>query len=70
MTTKTDVPDILSELESVEMHAIVTSEIVLEIFRVIIWQVLTPEVEDPRPWCEIISNGQLFIQNFHFSKKI
>ena len=64
----TDVPDILRELESVEMHAIQTSG---NCIRNISCDHLAginnkEEVEDPRPWCEIIRQWSTFHPEFSF----
>ena len=62
-----DVPKILEELANVEMHAIQTSgncirNISCDHFAGINKQ----EVEDPRPWCEIIRKWSTFHPEFSF----
>jgi sulfite reductase (NADPH) hemoprotein beta-component len=50
-----DVPDILAELAHVEMHAIQTSgNCVRNVTADHLAGVAADEIEDPRPWCEII----------------
>ncbi len=50
-----DVPDILAELAAVEMHAIQTSgNCIRNITSDHLAGVAPDELEDPRPWCEII----------------
>ena len=63
----TDVPDILSELESVEMHAIQTSgNCIRNISCDHLAGINNQEVEDPRPWCEIIRKWSTFHPEFSF----
>ena len=62
-----DVPDILSELESVEMHAIQTSgNCIRNISCDHLAGINNQEVEDPRPWCEIIRQWSTFHPEFSF----
>ena len=50
-----DVPDMLADLASVEMHAIQTSGNCIRNVTADHWAgVAADEIEDPRPWCELI----------------
>jgi sulfite reductase (NADPH) hemoprotein beta-component len=50
-----EVPDILADLASVEMHAIQTSgNCIRNVTADHLAGVNTDEIEDPRPWCEIV----------------
>ena len=63
----TDVPKILEELASVEMHAIQTSgNCIRNISCDHLAGVNNEEVEDPRPWCEIIRQWSTFHPEFSF----
>src|SRR6202045_3686745 len=62
-----DVPDILAELASVEMHAIQTSgNCVRNITSDHLAGVTPNEIEDPRPWCEIIRQWSSFHPEFTY----
>ena len=62
-----EVPDILRELESVEMHAIQTSgNCIRNISCDHLAGINSEEVEDPRPWCEIIRQWSTFHPEFSF----
>ena len=62
-----DVPDILSELSKVEMHAIQTSgNCIRNISTDHFAGVCEGEVDDPRPWCEIIRKWSTFHPEFSF----
>ena len=62
-----DVPDILAELASVEMHAIQTSgNCIRNITSDHLAGVTPDELEDPRPWCEIIRQWSTFHPEFSF----
>ena len=55
-----DVPDILAELAGVQMHAIQTSDNCIRNITTDELAGARPgEVEDPRPWCEIIRQWSL-----------
>ncbi len=63
----TDVPDILDELSKVEMHAIQTSgNCIRNISADHLAGITNEEVEDPRPWCEIIRKWSTFHPEFSF----
>jgi len=63
----TDVPKILSELASVEMHAIQTSgNCIRNISSDHLAGISKEEIEDPRPWCEIIRKWSTFHPEFSF----
>ncbi len=62
-----DVPDILDELASVEMHAIQTSgNCIRNITSDHFAGAAEDEVEDPRPWCEIIRQWSTLHPEFSF----
>ena len=62
-----EVPDILRELESVEMHAIQTSgNCIRNISCDHLAGINSEEVEDPRPWCEIIRQWSTLHPEFSF----
>ena len=62
-----DVPKILRELAKVEMHAIQTSgNCIRNISADHLAGLLEEEVEDPRPWCEIIRQWSTFHPEFSF----
>src|ERR1700691_5138913 len=62
-----DVPDILAELATVEMHAIQTSgNCIRNITSDHLAGVTSNELEDPRPWCEIIRQWSTFHPEFSF----
>ncbi len=62
-----DVPDILSELAEVEMHAIQTSgNCIRNVSCDHLAGINSEEVEDPRPWCEIIRKWSTFHPEFSF----
>ncbi len=61
------VPDILAELASVEMHAIQTSgNCIRNTTTDQFAGVAEDEIEDPRPWCEIIRQWSTFHPEFAF----
>jgi sulfite reductase (NADPH) hemoprotein beta-component len=61
------VPDILAELAEVEMHAIQTSGNCIRNITSDHLAGITPnELEDPRPWCEIIRQWSTFHPEFSF----
>ena len=63
----TDVPQILSDLSEVEMHAIQTSgNCIRNISSDHFAGICDDEVEDPRPWCEIIRKWSTFHPEFSF----
>ena len=63
----TDVPKILGELASVEMHAIQTSgNCIRNISCDHLGGLNNEEIEDPRPWCEIIRQWSTFHPEFSF----
>lgn len=63
----TDVPDILEELSEVEMHAIQTSgNCIRNISSDHFAGICDDEVQDPRPWCEIIRKWSTFHPEFSF----
>jgi sulfite reductase (NADPH) hemoprotein beta-component len=62
-----DVPDILADLASVEMHAIQTSGNCIRNTTSDHLAGVTPnELEDPRPWCEIIRQWSTFHPEFTY----
>ena len=62
-----DVPKILEELASVEMHAIQTSgNCIRNISCDHLAGITKEEVEDPRPWCEIIRQWSTFHPEFTY----
>ena len=62
-----DVPKILNELADVEMHAIQTSgNCIRNISSDHLAGLTMDEVEDPRPWCEIIRKWSTFHPEFSF----
>jgi sulfite reductase (NADPH) hemoprotein beta-component len=62
-----DVPAILDELASVEMHAIQTSgNCIRNITSDPFAGVATGEIEDPRPWCELLRQWSTFHPEFAF----
>lgn len=62
-----DVPDILQELADVEMHAIQTSgNCIRNTTTDQFAGVAIDEVEDPRPWCELIRQWSTFHPEFAF----
>ena len=62
-----DVPKILEELANVEMHAIQTSgNCIRNISCDHLAGINNEEVEDPRPWCEIIRKWSTFHPEFSF----
>jgi sulfite reductase (NADPH) hemoprotein beta-component len=61
------VPDILEKLASVEMHAIQTSgNCIRNVTTDQFAGVATDELEDPRPWCEIIRQWSTFHPEFAY----
>ena len=63
----TEVPKILNELANVEMHAIQTSgNCIRNVTSDHFAGLLDDEVEDPRPWCEIIRKWSTFHPEFSF----
>jgi sulfite reductase (NADPH) hemoprotein beta-component len=62
-----EVPDILAELASVQMHAIQTSgNCIRNTTTDQFAGVAVDEIEDPRPWCEIIRQWSTFHPEFAF----
>ena len=62
-----EVPDILAELASVQMHAIQTSgNCIRNTTTDQFAGVAADEIEDPRPWCEIIRQWSTFHPEFAF----
>ncbi len=62
-----EIPDILEELAEVEMHAIQTSgNCVRNITTDEFAGVAPDEVEDPRPWCELVRQWATFHPEFAF----
>ena len=62
-----DVPDILADLAAVEMHAIQTSgNCIRNITSDPLAGVAPEELEDPRPWCEIIRQWSTFHPEFTY----
>ena len=63
-----EVPDILAELAEVEMHAIQTSGNCIRNTTSDHLAGVTPdELEDPRPWCELIRQWSTFHPGIHLS---
>src|ERR1700761_4427700 len=61
------VPDILAELAEVEMHAIQTSgNCIRNVTSDHLAGVAADELEDPRPWCEIIRQWSTFHPEFNY----
>ena len=62
-----DVPDMLEELAEVEMHAIQTSgNCIRNVTADVRAGVAADEIEDPRPWCEIIRQWSTLHPEFSF----
>jgi len=62
-----DVPEILDRLAAVEMHAIQTSGNTIRNVTTDQWAgVAVDEIEDPRPWCEIIRQWSTLHPEFSF----
>ncbi|HEX3848811.1 MAG TPA: nitrite/sulfite reductase [Steroidobacteraceae bacterium] len=62
-----EVPDILAELAEVEMHAIQTSGNCIRNTTSDHLAGVTPdEIEDPRPWCELIRQWSTFHPEFNY----
>ena len=62
-----EIPEILKELSEVEMHAIQTSgNCIRNISCDHLAGITHDEVEDPRPWCEIIRKWSTFHPEFSF----
>jgi sulfite reductase (NADPH) hemoprotein beta-component len=62
-----DVPDILADLATVEMHAIQTSgNCIRNVTSDHLAGVTPDELEDPRPWCEIIRQWSTFHPEFAY----
>ena len=62
-----EVPEILNELSKVEMHAIQTSgNCIRNISSDHLAGITNEEIEDPRPWCEIIRKWSTFHPEFSF----
>jgi sulfite reductase (NADPH) hemoprotein beta-component len=62
-----DVPDILADLAAVEMHAIQTSgNCIRNVTSDHLAGVTADEIEDPRPWCEIIRQWSSFHPEFTY----
>ena len=62
-----DVPDILADLASVQMHAIQTSGNCIRNITTDEFAGVNPqEIEDPRPWCEIIRQWSTFNPEFAY----
>ena len=62
-----DVPDILAELAAVEMHAIQTSgNCIRNVTSDPLAGAVPDELEDPRPWCEIIRQWSTFHPEFTY----
>src|SRR5271156_6857487 len=62
-----DIPDILADLAEVEMHAIQTSGNCIRNITSDHLAGITPnELEDPRPWCEIIRQWATFHPEFSY----
>jgi sulfite reductase (NADPH) hemoprotein beta-component len=62
-----DVPDILADLATVEMHAIQTSgNCIRNVTSDHLAGVTPNELEDPRPWCEIIRQWSTFHPEFTY----
>ena len=62
-----EVPDILAELADVQMHAIQTSGNCIRNITTDEFAGVNPkEIEDPRPWCEIIRQWSTFNPEFAY----
>ena len=62
-----DVPDILEELASVQMHAIQTSgNCIRNVTTDEFAGVAIDEIEDPRPWCELVRQWSTFHPEFAY----
>ncbi len=62
-----DIPDILEQLAEVEMHAIQTSGNCIRNITSDPWAgVAADEIEDPRPWCELLRQWSSDHQEFTF----
>jgi len=62
-----DVPDILAELASVEMHAIQTSgNCIRNTTSDPLAGAVADEIEDPRPWCELIRQWSTLHPEFNW----
>ena len=62
-----EVPDILAELASVEMHAIQTSgNCIRNVTSDHLAGVCADELEDPRPWCELIRQWSTLHPEFYY----
>jgi sulfite reductase (NADPH) hemoprotein beta-component len=62
-----DVPDILADLAAVEMHAIQTSgNCIRNVTSDHLAGITVDEIEDPRPWCEIIRQWSSFHPEFTY----
>src|SRR5271168_3926556 len=62
-----EVPDILAELATVQMHAIQTSgNCIRNVTSDHLAGVAPDELEDPRPWCEIIRQWSTFHPEFSY----
>ena len=62
-----DVPDMLADLASVEMHAIQTSGNCIRNVTADHWAgVAADEIEDPRPWCELIRQWSTLHPEFSY----
>ena len=62
-----DVPDILADLASVQMHAIQTSGSCIRNVTSDQFAAVTPdEIADPRPWCELIRQWSTFHPEFNW----
>ncbi|MBA4720273.1 MAG: nitrite/sulfite reductase [Alcanivorax sp.] len=62
-----DTPDILAELASVQMHAIQTSGNCIRNITTDEYAGVNPrEIEDPRPWCEVIRQWATFNPEFAY----
>jgi sulfite reductase (NADPH) hemoprotein beta-component len=62
-----DVPDILAELATVEMHAIQTSgNCIRNVTSDHLAGVAADELEDPRPWCELIRQWSTLHPEFNY----
>ena len=65
--TLTDIPDILDELAEVEMHAIQTSgNCIRNVTSDQFAGAAADEIEDPRPWCELIRQWSTFHPEFAY----
>lgn len=62
-----DIPDVLDELAEVEMHAIQTSgNCIRNVTSDQFAGAAADEIEDPRPWCEILRQWSTFHPEFSF----